>query len=209
MLRIIHEADDPELMEQVWFFRHQIFVQHLGWDELRREDGRERDEYDTADAIHAILIHGRRILGYSRLIPTTRPHFTSSLHRPLTAKLPMGSDIFEWSRCATDLHKASIGAYATSDLLMTGVLECLVQLSARTILFVTCSPLIDMMKRRGYPVQCLDIVSLGNGDRAEIASSNLPHDLLARHRQRYGIRRSLLAWGRDRTAFPQRPQAAA
>ncbi|WP_431323402.1 acyl-homoserine-lactone synthase [Rhizobium sp. YTU87027] len=196
-------------MEQVWLFRHKRFVEQLGWKELRREDGRERDQYDTADAIHAVLVHRGQIVGYSRLIPTIRPHFASSLHRSLSARLPSGPSIFEWSRCATARNALPVGAHAASDLLMTGVLECLVQLNASAIVFVTYTPLVEMMRRRGYPVQCRDIVSLSNGDRVEIVSSSLPPDLLSLHRQRHGVTQSLLVWGRERSATAQRPPTAA
>jgi len=209
MLKVIHEADDPELMEKVWLFRHQRFVEQLGWEELRRKDGRERDQYDTADAIHAVLVCRGKIVGYSRLLPTTRPHFAGSLCGHLSARMPSGPSIFEWSRCATVLDAPPIGAHAASDLLMTGVLECLVQLNARAIVFVTYAPLVKMMRRRGYPVRYLDILSLNNGDRVEVISSRLPPSLLSLHRERYRIRQSLLVWGREGTATPQRPPTAA
>ena len=209
MLRIIRGADDPELMEQVWLFRHKRFVEQLGWEELRREDGRERDLFDTADAIHVVLVHRGRIVGYSRLITTTLPHFASSLRRSLSARLPSGPSIFEWSRCATAVDAPPVGGHAASDLLMTGVLECLVQLNARAIVFVTYTPLVKMMRRRGYPVECLDILSLNNGDQVEVVSSSLPPNLLSLHRKRHGIKQSLLVWGREGTATPQRPPTAA
>ncbi|OWW02335.1 N-acyl-L-homoserine lactone synthetase [Rhizobium sp. R72] len=210
MLRIIREADDPELMERVWLFRHRRFVEQLGWEELRRQDGRERDQYDRADAIHAVLVHGDRIIGYSRLLPTTRPHFARSLSRHLSARLlPSGSLIFEWSRCATALDAPSAGGHSAADLLMTGVLECLVHLNASEIVFVTYTPLVDMMQRRGYPVKRLSTVALGNGDRVEIVSSSIPPDLLSQHQQTHGIRQSLLVWGRDGSATAQRPPTAA
>jgi len=209
MLKAIHEADDHELMHEVWLFRHQRFVEQLGWEELRRKDGRERDQYDTADAIHAVLIFRGRIVGYSRLIPTTRPHFAGSLGGHLSARMPTGPSIFEWSRCATVLDAPPIGAHAASDLLMTGVLECLVQLNARTIVFVTYTPLVKMMQRRGYPVKCLGTVPLKNGDRVEVVSSSLPPNLLPLHRQRHDIKQSLLVWGRNGGATAQRPPTAA
>jgi acyl-homoserine lactone synthase len=209
MLKIIYEADDPELMEKVWSFRHKRFVEELGWEELRRDDCRERDEFDTADTLHAVLVHGGNVIGYSRLLPTTRSHLTNDFCRQHGIEPPSGPHIYEWSRCAAELGAPDVNGHAASDLLMTGVLECLVEIGARAVVFLTYAPIVKMMRRRGYPVEHISSLRLANGDQVEAVFSTLPVDLLFRHRQRHSIQVSLLAWGHARAVDRHRPAAAA
>lgn len=186
MLTILYEDDDPLLMEKVWSFRHRRFVEQMEWNELRRRDQRERDQYDRPDIVHAVLVHKKEVIGYSRLLPTTAPHFARDYSQLAPGSLPSGPDIFEWSRCATALNAPFINGIAASDLLMTGVLECLVRMGAKAILFLTYPPLVMMMRQRGYPVQVLADVTL-QGHRVEVAYSIIPDDLLSRHYKDYGI----------------------
>ena len=46
MLKVLwgkEAARQSSLMEDVWRFRHQQFVERLGWNDIRRPDGREID----------------------------------------------------------------------------------------------------------------------------------------------------------------------
>jgi len=209
MIRIIHEIDDPTLMEQVWSFRHQRFVVERGWTELRRPDLRERDEFDTNHAYHAVLIDGRDVVGYSRLLPTTLPHLTQEFAGRQGTTTPAGPSVFEWSRCAVAPGPRKIDGKLPSDILMTGVLECLIELEATSVVFLTYNNVIKMMRRRGYPVVTLCSVALQNGDSVNAAASLLTKELLLQHRQRHDISGSILDWGRATDAKRLKPPAAA
>ena len=208
MLRIIHEYDDPDLMERVWSFRHVRFVEQLGWEELCRPDRRERDRFDTEWAVHAVLLHHDQIIGYSRLIPTTVPHLAAEA-RPPQVTLPNGPHVFEWTRCATALDPPLVDGVAASDILMTGVLECLLHLDAQEILFLTYPKLVKMMGRRGYPVNLLATLAAESGKPIQIASAKLSADLLRLHRRTYGISNSLLSWSNVERSVPERSPTAA
>jgi acyl-homoserine lactone synthase len=89
----------PGLMEQVWRFRHRIFVEELGWSNIARPDGREIDQFDHEDAIHQICLIGEQLVGYQRLLPTTRPHLLTDVMPELCeGPPPVGPHIFEWTR---------------------------------------------------------------------------------------------------------------
>ncbi|MGO4567491.1 acyl-homoserine-lactone synthase [Rhizobium sp. 2YAF20] len=192
MLRMIHEHEDPALMERIWRFRHTRFVEQLGWSELRRPDGRERDRFDNETAIHIVLLHDDTVVGYSRLLPTTGPHLATDIYRDASLEPPRGPEVFEWTRCATALNAPSVNGIPASDVLMTGVLECLLQLNVKEILFLTYPQLVRMMKKRGYPVRVLASFSVENNKAVQLAAAKLSFDLLQRHRQRYGIHQPLL-----------------
>jgi acyl-homoserine lactone synthase len=192
MLRVIHEHEDPALMERIWRFRHTRFVEQLGWSELRRSDGRERDQFDNEKAIHIVLLHDDTIAGYSRLLPTTGPHLATEIYRDAWLEPPRGTGVFEWTRCATALNAPSINGIRASDVLMTGVLECLLHLNIEEILFLAYPQLVRMMRKRGYPVRVLASFSVENNKTAQLAAAKLSSGLLQRHRQRYGIHQPLL-----------------
>jgi len=80
--------------------RHQIFVEGLGWEDLRRPDGREVDQYDNLDSTRLLLLKGTQVIGGLRLTPLTRPnltfdHFADLVQRPLPDSLDRGGD---WTR---------------------------------------------------------------------------------------------------------------
>ncbi|HEV2575510.1 acyl-homoserine-lactone synthase [Xanthobacter sp. VNH20] len=89
----------PALMDRAYRFRHTIFVEQKGWEELRRPDGCERDRFDDAHAVHHICMRGEEIVGYQRLLPTTRPHLLSEVLSDLCRQpAPRGPRVFEWTR---------------------------------------------------------------------------------------------------------------
>lgn len=102
MLVVVPGSDisrEAALMERVFRFRHSIFVEEKGWADLRRPDGLERDQFDDAHAIHHICLRDDEIVGYQRLLPTTRPHLLSDVLTDLCRERPpRGPRIFEWTR---------------------------------------------------------------------------------------------------------------
>jgi acyl-homoserine lactone synthase len=113
-------------MEQVWRLRHSVFVEEKRWMDLARPDGREIDQFDTPEAIHVLAIEEGRVIGYSRLLPTTRPHLLSEVLPQLCeGDLPRGPDTWEWTRQAVARsHRARGKAINPVSLsLLAGILE--------------------------------------------------------------------------------------
>ena len=88
-------------------FRHTIFVDEKGWDDLHQPDGLERDQFDDSHAVHQVCLHQDEIVGYQRLLPTTRPHLLTDVLGDLCRrKPPRGPRIFEWTRfCVAPGHR--------------------------------------------------------------------------------------------------------
>ncbi len=110
MLMVIPGSDisrHASLMDRVFRFRHSIFVDEKGWTELRQPDGLERDRFDDVHAIHQICLRGDDIVGYQRLLPTTRPHLLSDVLTDLCHRRPpRGPRVFEWTRFCRALAAA-------------------------------------------------------------------------------------------------------
>src|SRR5580765_66682 len=124
MLRAIigaEKACSVTVMEQIWKFRHEQFVERLGWEDIRRADGREIDEFDTGGAIHLPLIDGDEVVGYTRLLPTTEPHLLSHVYPELMdgREWPRGATIYEWTRCIAAEWAQPMEDVPASSVLMT------------------------------------------------------------------------------------------
>src|SRR5437899_11521063 len=69
-----------DAMEQSYRLRYRIYIEELNWRGLtRRDDGREIDQFDTSDAVHLLYLEKDRVLGGTRLFPTTEPHLLSEV----------------------------------------------------------------------------------------------------------------------------------
>ncbi|NEU11554.1 GNAT family N-acetyltransferase [Methylobacterium sp. BTF04] len=129
MIHIVTPANEHnyrEEMEQVWRLRHDVFVVEKGWTDLTRPDGREIDQFDTPHAIHFLAIEEERVVGYSRLLPTTRPHLLSDVMPQLCeGERPSGYDTWEWTRQAVARsHRARGKAVNPVSLaLLSGIVE--------------------------------------------------------------------------------------
>lgn len=71
-----------------------------GWEAIRRADGRDVDEFDTADATHLLLTDGDELVGGSRLTPLNKPNllqtvFSGLVHGDLPGPPSYGAD---WTR---------------------------------------------------------------------------------------------------------------
>ena len=107
MIRVIVGKDvsrHRRLFDRVYRTRHQIFVDQMGWTDLRRMDGIEKDQFDTDRALHFIALQDERIAAYSRLLPTMGPHLLSDVYPELLAgaSAPRRPDVYEWTRLFTD-----------------------------------------------------------------------------------------------------------
>lgn len=96
-----------DLLDRAFRFRHDVFVDEKGWDDLRRPDGFERDQFDDEHAVHHILLRDDEIVGYQRLLPTMRPHLLTTVLSDLChTKPPRGPRVAEWTRfCVAPGHR--------------------------------------------------------------------------------------------------------
>ncbi len=87
-------------VEESFAIRHQIYVGERGWEDLRRSDGRECDQFDNDDAVYLLALEGDRVIGGSRLVPTVKPHLMSEVFPQLASfrPLPRAANIYEWTR---------------------------------------------------------------------------------------------------------------
>ncbi|MCI0601042.1 MAG: GNAT family N-acetyltransferase [Beijerinckiaceae bacterium] len=109
-------------MDQAYRLRHRTFVDEKGWHDLAKPDGREIDQFDNKHAVHMLYIERGEVLGYQRLLPSTRPHLLSDILPELCeVERPVGAHIWEISRhCVASGHRIG-GRYANRIATALGV----------------------------------------------------------------------------------------
>lgn len=123
---------DPAMLDAIFRLRHQVFKERLGWD-VRSIDGRERDEFDTVDAVYGAVYDGDgEIEGCFRFLPTTGPYMLKDLFSDLLHGEPAPCDpnILESTRFAVLprewRHNGRLAVVdVTAQLLITQLSYCL------------------------------------------------------------------------------------
>ncbi len=115
-----------ELLEQAYRLRHAVFVDEMKWEDLRKADGREVDQFDDGRALHMLYVRDGVVLGYQRMLPTIRPHLLSDVMPELCdGDRPSGLDIWEWTRyCVARPHRERGRALSPiANSLLSGIVE--------------------------------------------------------------------------------------
>ncbi len=113
-------------MDQAYRLRHQVFVEESKWEELRKADGREIDQFDDGRALHMLYIRDGAVLGYQRMLPTTKPHLLSDVLPDLCeGERPVGPEVWEWTRyCVSRPHRERGRALSPiANSLLSGIVE--------------------------------------------------------------------------------------
>lgn len=93
------EEQNRSVVDQLFRFRKALFVDVLGWD-LKVENGRERDQFDTACAVYCALFRNGILIGGFRAIRTDHPYLAQTVFPQLAtfAAYPQRHDVWEVSR---------------------------------------------------------------------------------------------------------------
>jgi acyl-homoserine lactone synthase len=198
MIQIVtsqNSDDHLDLMEEVWRFRHRQFVERLGWKELHSSDGREKDRFDTDDAIHLVAVNERTVVGYSRLLRTSGPHLLADVYPDIMEgrDWPRAADVYEWTRCISDENAGRIGDVQASHTLITGVLEFCLQAGIKGLIVETHPKLVTWMLETGYKVETLNAPQVINAVPVVPVYIGATMAALERHHALFGIQASVLS----------------
>ncbi len=116
----------PALWTAVHRLRHEVFVEELGWKDLARPDRLEIDQFDHEEAIHQVVMRNGELVGYQRLLPTTRPYQLPEIFPDLCiGDFPSGPDVYELTRyaVASSCRDGRRGVPTVGSELMAGFIE--------------------------------------------------------------------------------------
>ncbi|GLS33554.1 acyl-homoserine lactone synthase [Mesorhizobium albiziae] len=188
------------LLERHFRIRHDIYVKQRKWKALARPIDIEIDAYDTQHAIYLLALDdSARIVGGSRLVPTSEPHLMSEVFPALVrGKLPSAADIFEWTRFFVVPAMRRRGKPSpVAGFILCGLLEVALRLQIRQISVVCEAFWPERLRSLGWTLTELgDVLAHPDGDIvALLIDANW--QALESTRRAYGIRGSVLADERD------------
>ena len=128
-------SQHAHLMDQAHRLRKLVFVDEMKW-KVPVIDGRETDEFDHEDAVHMLCLHAGAVVGYQRMLPTTREFMLPKLFSFLAQiDAPTGRNVYEWTRhCVAPAHReAGRGLSAVGSELTVGLVEWSLQSGVDTI----------------------------------------------------------------------------
>ncbi|MBA8908305.1 MULTISPECIES: acyl-homoserine-lactone synthase [Aminobacter] len=113
-------------LDQAFQLRHKVFVEEKNWTDLARENGRETDRFDDEHAVHMLFIVDSRVIGYQRMLPSTRPHLLSEVLSDLCeGERPAGENVWEWTRYCVEPQYRERGRMLSpvANALLSGIVE--------------------------------------------------------------------------------------
>jgi acyl-homoserine lactone synthase len=191
-------------MEQAYRLRHRVFVEEMGWRNLAKPDGREIDQFDNKHAVHMLYIEDGKVLGYQRLLPSTRPHLLSDIMPELCeVEHPIGADIWEISRhCVAPGHRFG-GPYMSpiANALGSGLLEWAFECGiSMFITEIEPTALLPLVQLHFQPLP-LGLPQKINGREVIAVTLTFDGGTLERFREMRGDRRRVLAESFERPAL--------
>ncbi|MEO6013136.1 MAG: acyl-homoserine-lactone synthase [Devosia sp.] len=195
-------------VEQDFRNRHRIFVEEKRWENLRREDGRERDEFDGPDTTHLLLLENGAVIGGLRLTPLDRPnlllkHFGNLVQRPLPDAIQSGAD---WTRFyVTERRFQKMGPSSPAGALYCAAMEYAVLQGWTYLTFVSKPAMVEILVSMGWKVTPLGMPRLIEGEMTLAGAIAVDEGALFQARMFNGQRDSLL---RDRMVEDAAPQWA-
>ncbi|MCE3604661.1 GNAT family N-acetyltransferase [Massilia sp. P8910] len=97
-------------LNQIFSYRHSVFVERLNWTLPDAGAGLEVDQFDRDNTYHVCIRDAGATVGYARLLPTTEPYLLSEVFPELMdgSLIPRSSAVWELSRfCSVDLRSPS------------------------------------------------------------------------------------------------------
>jgi acyl-homoserine lactone synthase len=199
MILLIDQAERHRhgaLVEEVYRFRHQFFVDHLGWSALRKPDGREIDQFDEGPCKHIVGVEEGRVVSYTRLLPTTRPHLLSHVYPETLQGMPSvtGPTIWEWTRYAIEpaRREGTTGADSATARLMLGVAAACLHLGITALLVQTHPLLLTRMLELGWHARPMAMPTQYGGEPIVPIFAGVDEATLTTSRAVLGVHRSVL-----------------
>lgn len=147
-------------LDEMFRLRFRFFVEKMGWSDLHKPDGRERDQFDNGEAIYLLLMNEGEVVGTHRLLATTKPHLFTDVFPDFcnVRGIQRAPDIYEAGRtCLEERFMDRQTLRKMRRLLMLGLFEFCARAGIRQ--FTTLCPLyvVHQYLRIGVPIKPLGV----------------------------------------------------
>ncbi len=162
-------ADYAALIEEMFLWRHRIYVEQRGWKEIARPDCREIDQFDTRDAVYLIAVDDSGgFTGSVRLNPSSKPTLLSEVfpHLILRGELLNSPKVWDWTRLFVipDKRRADARNPVLEDLFI-GSMEWAVGEELEAIVGLAEIFWLPKLLKMGWVVDPLGLPSLIEGEQ--------------------------------------------
>lgn len=177
--------------------RHEVYIVERKWVGLQDRGGLEYDDYDTDETTYLLAIENDRVLGGTRLYPTTRPHMLEQVCPQLAEVhgIPKSDDIWEWTRIfvVKDRREGPHGGAVVGQLFSAALEYCLAQdVDSLSVVFEAWW--LPRLHRQGWKLKPLGLPGLINGEWWIAASLPLDLETVLTTRGVYDLKGPLLAY---------------
>ncbi len=200
-------------IEQMWRRRYEIYVRERGWRELDRPDGREIDQFDTGAADYLLAIEdGHRVVGGSRLVPTTEPTLMSDVFPNLAAVkgVPRSERIFEWTRYFVVPERREPHVISpVASAIMCGIQEYGLSKGAEAVSIVLETYWLPRFLEAGWNPRPLGLPETIDGEPTTAILCDVSEEVLEATRALRGIAAPVLRARGDQDWIERRPEMPA
>jgi len=163
-------SQHKEILNQAFTLRHEIFVDELGWEDIRKEDGLETDQFDHEEAVHMCLLDdNNKLVGYQRMLPTNRPNLLSDIYPYLCdGEIPSSEYVWQWTRFAVpkSLRKGRRTLGLQGNLLVSGWVDWAIDKGLESVIVETSPMWTLSLCLLNFKVSFLGVVHDIEGEQA-------------------------------------------
>lgn len=193
-------ADYAEELNAYHRWRHLVYVEERGWEDLRRPDGLERDQFDTDEAVHLLALDGSDFVGASRMLPMSEPTLLSEIFPDLVEREPVPRDpqTVEWTRMfVVPARRTGQGSRSVGGALFCGVMEYCLGIGARRVGGVMETFWLPRWQRFGWITRPMGMPRDIGGAMTLAAFMDVDERALAGVRSATGWGESVLTWRKE------------
>jgi acyl-homoserine lactone synthase len=157
LVNAANRAAFPNLLDDLFRARHEVFVELKGWEELRRPDGREIDRWDRQETAYLLVVGQDRVLAGVRIVPVQGETLAGSTLPELFDALAPQSELEASRLFVTPEAGAVAGASPVVGEILLGCLELARLVGGRTLLMAIALPLAETLLSWGVGVEPLGL----------------------------------------------------
>jgi acyl-homoserine lactone synthase len=189
-----------EELHSYFRWRHLVYVEERGWEDLRRADALERDQFDTDAAVHLIAMKGSEVVGGSRMIRMSQPTLLSEVfpHLVQRGEVPRDNASVEWTRMfVAPAHRTGHREKSVAGALFCAVMDYCLMIGASRVGGVMETFWLPRWHRFGWTTRALGLPEEIAGSMTLAAFMDVDQRALDGVRAVTGWADSVLVWRRE------------